>query len=136
MKDSVFLKFCDQRKLLLLYKIQKNMLQAVGGLTKVAIQRVVSAGTNLTCTEEMFSLLKAKFCGKSNPMYIFKGISSEHLDEERKMENLKKYSSSKGSLKFQITVWATQENEILNKTLHLQRLPATLVLVKCLKSMT
>ena len=79
------------------------MLQAVGGLTKVAIQRVVGAGTNLACTEEMFSLLKAKFCGKSNPMYIFKGISSEHLDEERKMENLKKYSSSKGSLKFQIT---------------------------------
>ena len=36
-KDSVFLKFYDQRKLLLLYKI-KSHLQAVGGLTKAAIQ--------------------------------------------------------------------------------------------------
>ena len=41
------------------------MLQAVGGLTKVAIQREVGAGRNMTCTEEMLSLLKTKFSEKS-----------------------------------------------------------------------
>ena len=43
-KDSVFLKCCDQRKFLLLYKIQKK-LQAVGGLTKVVSEKWVLEGT-------------------------------------------------------------------------------------------
>ena len=84
-KDSVFLKFYDQRKLLLLYKI-KSHLQAVGGLTKAAIQWEVGAGRNMTCTEEMLSLIKIKFSKKSNPLYIFTDTSSEDLDEERKID--------------------------------------------------
>ena len=70
-------------------------LQAVGGLTKVAIQREVGAGRNLIGTDEM-----------SNPLYVFKDISSEDLDEERKIERFKKYISSKGFSKFEVTVWA------------------------------
>ena len=42
-KDSVFLKCCDQRKFLLLYKIQKK-LQALGGLTKVVSEKWVLEG--------------------------------------------------------------------------------------------
>ena len=43
----------------------------------------------MTCTEEMLSLLKTKFSEKSNPLYIFRDISSEDLDEERKIESFK-----------------------------------------------
>ena len=55
-------------------------------------------------TEEMLSLLKTKFGENSNPSDIFKDISSEDLDEQKKIERFKKYSSSKGSSKFQVTV--------------------------------
>ena len=92
MRDSVFLRFCDQIKLVLLYKIQKK-LQAVGVVTKVAIQQEVGAGRNVIGTAKM-----------SNPLHIFKDISSEDLDEERKIERFKKYSFSKGFSKFEVTV--------------------------------
>ena len=82
----------------------------MGGLTKVAIQWEVGAGRNMTCTEEILSLLKAKFSEKSNPLYILKDIWLGDLDEEGKIERFKRYSFSEGSSKFQVTAWTTQEN--------------------------
>ena len=55
----------------------------------------------LTRTEEILSLLKTKFGEKSNFLYIFQGISSEDLDEERKIERFKKYTTIKSASKFQ-----------------------------------
>ena len=51
----------------------------------------------------MLSSLKTTFSEKSDPLYVFKDISSEDLDEERKIEMFKKYISPKGSSKFQVT---------------------------------
>ena len=45
----------------------------------------------------MLSSLKTTFSEKSNPLHVFKDISSEDLDEERKIEMFKKYISPKGS---------------------------------------
>ena len=59
-------------------KLQKK-LQAVGGLTKVAIQWELGTGRNMIFTGEMLSLLNTKFSEKSNLLYIFKDISSEDL---------------------------------------------------------
>ena len=52
---------------------------------------------------DMLSSLKTTFSEKSDPLHVFKDISSEDLDEERKIEMFKKYISPKGSSKFQVT---------------------------------
>ena len=119
-KDSVFLKFCYQRKLLLQYKITKKAASC-----ELFAWSSYSMRSGSWKEHDMLSSLKTTFSEKSNPLYVFKDISSEDLDEERKIERFKKYISSKGSSKFQVTAWTTQENEGFNTTLHLQRLPVT-----------
>ena len=57
----------------------KGEADLVGGLTKVAARREVSAGRKLKKYESIVDFLKEKFGDKSDPRYIFKNIDCEDV---------------------------------------------------------
>jgi len=74
----------------------------VGGVAKVKVRREVAAGKKLQFAGVMVQFLSEKFGEKTDPGYKFKDITPEQLEEARKEQRLKIYSTIAGSSKFQV----------------------------------
>ena len=83
----------------------KGEVDHVGGVAKVKVRREVAAGKKLQFADEMVQFLSEKFGEKTDPGYKFKDITPEQLEEARKEQRLKIYSTIAGSSKFQATVF-------------------------------
>ena len=84
----------------------KGEVDHVGGLTKLAVRRAVGAGTTMRDSEFIVNFLNEKFGDKSEPIYVFKNITCEDIEEERAEERYVKYMTVEGSSKFQVLVFA------------------------------